>query len=110
MSEQNIEKEQLYKGVFRAEKKDGTVYYRASLTKNGKHISLGSFPDALQAHRAYEQGLLLLSDPSLTLQSYGQRTIHRQSDLSGTAALLLLFVPPPCLKIRHGRPVLLFFP
>lgn len=70
MSEQNIEKEQLYKGVFRAEKKDGTVYYRASLTKNGKHISLGSFPDALQAHRAYEQGLLLLSDPSLTLQSY----------------------------------------
>ena len=66
MSEQNIEKEQLYKGVFRAEKKDGTVYYRASLTKNGKHISLGSFPDALQAHRAYEQGLLLLSDPSLT--------------------------------------------
>ena len=70
MSEQNIEKEQLYKGVFRAGKKDGTVYYRASLTKNGKHISLGSFPDALQAHRAYEQGLLLLSDPSLTLQSY----------------------------------------
>ena len=53
MSEQNIEKEQLYKGVFRAGKKDGTVYYRASLTKNGKHISLGSFPDALQAHRAY---------------------------------------------------------
>ena len=36
MSEQNIEKEQLYKGVFRAGKKDGTVYYRASLTKNGK--------------------------------------------------------------------------
>ena len=70
MSEQNIEKEQLYKGVFRAGKKDGTVYYRASLTKNGKHISLGSFSDALQAHRAYEQGLLLLSDPSLTLQSY----------------------------------------
>ena len=44
MSEQNIEKEQLYKGVFRAGKKDGTVYYRASLTKNGKHISLGSLP------------------------------------------------------------------
>ncbi len=127
MSEQNIEKEQLYKGVFRAGKKDGTVYYRASLTKNGKHISLGSFSDALQAHRAYEQGLLLLSDPSLTLQSYEKvsplsfekwvslinlrdRTIHRQSDLSGAAALLLLFVPPPCLKIRHGRPVLLFFP
>ena len=70
MSKQNTEKEQLYKGVFRAEKKDGTVYYRASLTKNGKHISLGSYADAREAHHAYEQGLLLLSDPSLTLQSF----------------------------------------
>ncbi len=70
MSEKKREKEQLYKGVFCAEKKDGTVYYRASLTRNGKHISLGSYPDALQAHYAYEQGLLLLYDSSLTLQSY----------------------------------------
>ena len=68
--EQNQEKEQLYKGVFRAVRKDGTVYYRASLTRGGKHISLGSFPTALEAHHAYKQGLLLLSDPTLTLQSY----------------------------------------
>ena len=27
MSEKNSEKEQVYKGVFRAVKKDGTVYY-----------------------------------------------------------------------------------
>ena len=70
MNEKKCEKEQLYKGVFRAEKKDGTVYYRASLTRNGKHISLGSYPDALQAHQAYDQGTLLLSDPCLILQSY----------------------------------------
>ena len=70
--ETNQEKEQLYKGVFRAVKKDGTVYYRASLTRGGKHISLGSFPTALEAHHAYEQGLLLLSDPALTLQTYTQ--------------------------------------
>ena len=90
MSEQNIEKEQLYKGVFRAEKKDGTVYYRASLTKNGKHISLGSFPDALQAHRAYEQGLLLLSDPSLTLQSYEKVSIRSIWDSSSS----IIICPP----------------
>ena len=46
MSEKNSEKEQVYKGVFRAVKKDGTVYYRASLTRHGKHISLGSYPVA----------------------------------------------------------------
>ena len=79
MSEQNIEKEQLYKGVFRAGKKDGTVYYRASLTKNGKHISLGSFPDALQAHRAYEQGLLLLSDPRSEERRVGKECRSRWS-------------------------------
>ncbi|MBO4395579.1 MAG: hypothetical protein J5819_04460 [Eubacterium sp.] len=40
-------------GVYRAEKKDGTVYYRASITYRNKHISLGSFSDEEAAHRAY---------------------------------------------------------
>ena len=53
MSEKNSEKEQVYKGVFRAVKKDGTVYYRASLTRHGKHISLGSFATQEEAHRTY---------------------------------------------------------
>lgn len=70
MSEKNSEKEQVYKGVFRAVKKDGTVYYRASLTRHGKHISLDSYPVAEDAHRAYEEGLRLLSDLSTSLKSY----------------------------------------
>ena len=70
MSEKNSEKEQVYKGVFRAVKKDGTVYYRASLTRHGKHISLGSYPVAEDAHKAYEEGLRLLSDLSISLKSY----------------------------------------
>ena len=125
MSEQNIEKEQLYKGVFRAEKKDGTVYYRASLTKayqswqfprcltgpsglrTGASPAIRSFPDTAVLREGVP---FVLRKMGQSDQSAGQRTIHRQSDLSGTAALLLLFVPPPCLKIRHGRPVLLFFP
>lgn len=71
MSEKNSEKEQVYKGVFRAVKKDGTVYYRASLTRHGKHISLGSYAVAEDAHRAYEEGLRLLSDLSTSLKFYG---------------------------------------
>ena len=50
MNEQKTGKSKLYKGIFRAVKKDGTVYYRASLTYRGKHISLGSYRDAGQAH------------------------------------------------------------
>ena len=57
-------------GIYTATKKDGSTYYRASITYLKKHISLGSYADALQAHHAYEQGLLLLSDNALTLQSY----------------------------------------
>lgn len=70
MKNQNNDKDQIQKGVFCAVKKDGTVYYRASLTRCGKHISLGSFSSARQAHDAYEQGCLLLSDPGLSLQDY----------------------------------------
>ena len=70
MSEKSSEKDQVYKGVFRAVKKDGTVYYRASLTRHGKHISLGSYPVAEDAHKAYEEGLRLLSDFSTSLKFY----------------------------------------
>lgn len=72
MSEKNSEKDQVYKGVFRAVKKDGTTYYRASLTYHGKHISLGSYPEASNAHLAYTEGIRLTCDSSVTLQSYEQ--------------------------------------
>ena len=70
MNEQKTRKGKLDKGIFRAVKKDGTVYYRASLTYRGKHISLGSYRDAEQAHSAYEEGIRLLNDSSLSLKSY----------------------------------------
>ena len=60
----------LEKGVFRAVRKDGTVYYRSSLTKNNKHISLGSYADPDTAHAAYEEAGALLADPTRTLQTY----------------------------------------
>lgn len=40
-------------GVFQAKKKDGTVYFRSSITYRSKHISLGSYSTKEQAHNAY---------------------------------------------------------
>ena len=57
-------------GVFPAVKKDGTPYFRASLTYRRKHISLGSYPSPLEAHQAYLDGCSLLADSSITLEDY----------------------------------------
>lgn len=57
------------KGVYEAKLKNGTVYYRASLTSGSKHISLGSYDTADAANAAYEEGKKLLSDESITLDN-----------------------------------------
>ena len=57
-------------GVFPAVKKDGTPYFRASLTYRRKHISLGSYPTPTTAHAAYLEGRRLLTQKDLTLESY----------------------------------------
>ncbi len=48
-------------GAFPAKKKDGTLYYRSSVTYRGKHISLGSYPDDVAAHEAYLTASALLT-------------------------------------------------
>ncbi|MBR5421348.1 MAG: hypothetical protein IK115_09395 [Lachnospiraceae bacterium] len=57
-------------GVYPSTKKDGTVYYRASITYKRKHISLGSFRTSEDAHRAYNQARLLLRDPKCGVLDY----------------------------------------
>ncbi|MCR5626934.1 MAG: hypothetical protein K6F99_06415 [Lachnospiraceae bacterium] len=47
-------------GVFKAKKKNGTEYYRASLTYKGKHISLGSRDTLEEANRLYREAHTLL--------------------------------------------------
>lgn len=49
------------KGVFEASKKDGSVYYRASITYRSKHISLGSYSNEADAAAAYEEAVQVLS-------------------------------------------------
>lgn len=59
-------------GVYTATKKDGSTYYRASITYRGKHISLGSFSSEQSAHQAYSEASIVLSDPSASLTSYSE--------------------------------------
>lgn len=59
-------------GVSTAQKKDGTVYYRASLTRGRKHISLGSYDDPVKAHQAYEEAVRLLADPEIRIIDYSE--------------------------------------
>lgn len=63
-------------GVFEAVKKDGTIYYRASLTHKTKHISLGSYANAQDAHKAYLEAKELLPDAAsnLSLKDYNSHT------------------------------------
>ena len=51
-------------------KKDGSIYYRASVTYRRKHISLGGYESAEDAHHAYEQARLLLREQSLGILDY----------------------------------------
>lgn len=57
-------------GVFPATKKDGTPYFRATLTHRTKHISLGSYPTCEEAHKAYLEGQQLLTDKEISLMEY----------------------------------------
>lgn len=55
-------------GVYQAKKKDGSVYYRSSITFLNKHISLGSFETESGAHYAYLKADEILKDRSLPLE------------------------------------------
>lgn len=57
-------------GVTKAEKKDGTVYYRSSITIQGKHISLGSFPTENMAGQAYTEAVQIIRKGQYQLADY----------------------------------------
>jgi len=56
-------------GVFKATKKNGTVYYRGNITYNGKHISLGSFDNEDECAAAYNEAWQIIRDDSSTILS-----------------------------------------
>lgn len=62
--------EKKYSGVYLTYKKDNSIYYRASLTHKGKHISLGSFSTEEDAGRCYLLARSILEDTSINLDDY----------------------------------------
>jgi len=66
-------------GVFLAKKKDGTLYYRSSITFKNKHISLGSFSSEDEAHQCYQEAGMLLNS-EITLEDVAHATLHLSFD------------------------------
>ena len=54
-------------GVYTAQKKDGTIYYRANIHYQAKHVSLGSYATQSEAAEVYTKARALLADPSASL-------------------------------------------
>ena len=75
------------KGVYAAIKKDGTPYYRSSITFQNKHISLGSFPTEAAAARAYNEADGILHDPGCSLESYLPLSLEDKSAKRRSPAL-----------------------
>lgn len=57
-------------GVYTATKKDGTLYYRSSITYKNKHISLGSFSTENAASLAYHLADSILQDTKYGLEDF----------------------------------------
>lgn len=60
-------------GVYTAKRKDGTSYYRASITYRAKHISLGSYDDMETAHESYVLASRVLNDCSIGIAQFQEK-------------------------------------
>lgn len=63
-------------GLYLTQKKDGTPYYRVSVTYKRKHISLGSFEKKEAALFAYQEAKEILSNTSHTPSSYSPKYLN----------------------------------
>lgn len=62
----------LLPGVYSATKKDGSCYYRSSITFKSKHISLGSYTTEEDAHLAYKEASKVLNTSTILVDDYNQ--------------------------------------
>lgn len=61
-------------GVYKTQKKDGTIYFRSSITFRSTHISLGSYNTSILANKCYIEAQKILSS-SLTINDYSKKNI-----------------------------------
>jgi len=59
-------------GVTPAKKKNGTTYYRSSMTLQGKHVSLGSFDTPELAHKAYLEACDIVRERKYKIEDYNK--------------------------------------
>lgn len=88
-------------GVYTARKKDNSIYYRSSVTFREKHISLGSYALASQAHDAYNEARRLVETDSLSLEDYTKSSplsFHKWVSLINFRDNGLYFATPIYLK------------
>ena len=92
-----------YPGAFQATKKDGSIYYRSSITIDGKHISLGSFSTAPKASRAYKlAGKLMRSqDTKEDYSSYRELSFDKFMILLNLRDNGIYFSSPVYLKSNY---------
>jgi hypothetical protein len=57
-------------GVQPAVYKDGSTYYRASITHKGKHIALGSYDNPMMAHAAYLEARGIIENSAWELKDW----------------------------------------
>lgn len=75
-------------GVYKANKKDGSVYYRSSLTYKGKHISLGSYDTEEAASKAYREGVTILENQDITMLSIIDNILGYSLDFDKCVSLI----------------------
>ena len=69
-------------GVYQSTKKDGTIYYRSSITYKNKHISLGSYNTEALAHTAYTEARDLLSQKQQTIDAFSTNALSFEKAIS----------------------------
>ena len=75
-------------GVFKAQKKNGDVYYRSSITFRSKHISLGSFDNEEDANAAYNDATAIIQSENTYLPDYFSKTICQKLDFKKWVSLI----------------------
>ena len=92
-------------GVYQSTLKNGKIYYRASVTYRGKHISLGSYSSEAEANDAYLYAGKVLSDNSaIKLERYPDSCplpFHKWVVLINFRDNLIYFKTPIYLKKRY---------
>lgn len=58
------------KGVYITKTSAGKILYRASVTRCGRHISLGSYPSEITANLAYQDAISILENNSISLDDF----------------------------------------